>query len=318
MFVAIRKGHADTASFLLRCGASLGARNKRRQSPYSICSPEVLQVLASRVEDWKEQPHASGKRKRDECRAEGPETLKAWSCKRAKCHEEEPVVMQKDHETVTENDTHFVTNLHAACLGKVRQLEKSLIVDQANLFQNELWCQACRVKDYCDALGAFADDRIAVKVMKQIVTSTMNTRSIVLVAVDKATGHVVGYCHADTKKNDLLIAHLKVQFEHQGCGVGRLLVDATEAKAFQRGWEFDTASLFVLRENSVAVRRFTTMDFEIESETLDSLVCPLSRCYRMVRTVQKLRDASRQHIQQTTRTNGEKRDVETPINSVVG
>ena len=64
----------------------------------------------------------------------------------------------KQAKIVTESPTHSIKVVTADALEEVRDLEKTLVRDQADLFKSQLFIRSCRVADFCLALGAYEKD----------------------------------------------------------------------------------------------------------------------------------------------------------------
>jgi len=287
IYQAIKNEHLEATITLLRCGASLGSVNKRQKCAASYCSRRFAERLRKRREDWQEpQQTHSRKRKQTEdiSLASGPQCLEAWAQKRAKCHVEEPLIPASGNEVIAENDTHFIVNMQASALGKLRELEKQLIVDQAKVLRGDLMHDACRTRDWCEGLGAIYDDRKSTKVFNAIMKNGERSINICLLAVSKQTETVVGFCHASMAGSDLALHHVKVAQGHEGKGIGRLLINATEMAATRRGWKFHRVKLAVLQENLWAKRAFQQMGFQLDPTCVpDPARCPFTRCDRLVR-----------------------------------
>jgi len=312
MFYAMEAKKTETVIYLLKQGASLGVNNKGFQSPESLAPVEVARELQARMKEWAEplkapspQPQTgdSKKRKRPDeeqeeeaqeqaSAAEGPRALQEWAARPAKLPRNWKTQLAREKlkgkpEVIAESFTHKVTLVTSDALEEVRGLEKTLVADQAGLFKKKLFVRSCRAADFCLALGAYEKDSQFFTEYSYIVANRGKVGSLVLVARDKTTGRVVGFVHADKGEKELLIGHLKVHHEHQGKGVGTLLIRAAEAQALSAGWAFDSVTIRVLYMNSRAQQIFLRMGFDIYDEPApETTMSMLSMCIKMIRRAQ--------------------------------
>ncbi|CAE7945352.1 zmpB [Symbiodinium sp. KB8] len=291
--------------YLLRQGASLGVNNKSFESPESIAPVEVARELQARMKEWAEPvkapaPEQSGdskKRKREDeeeveepgSAAEGPRALQDWVAQPAKLPKNWRTQLareklRREPAVLAENTKHKVTLVTTDALEEVRGLEKMLVGDQAALFKKKLFVRSCRAADFCLALGAYEKDCQFFREYSYIVANRGKVGSLVLVARDKETEQIVGFLHADKGEKELLIGHLKVHNDHQGKGVGKLLIQAAETQALRAGWAFESVVLRVLYLNSRAQQTFFRLGFDICDEPApETTMSMLSMCLKMVR-----------------------------------
>ena len=220
----------ETAIYLLQSGASMGVVNKRRQSAERLATVELARELHSRMQEWAEPPTRKRKRTEEEEEeeeeeegggaAEGPLALEEWATRPGKMpklarpdsNDQEESTGTPDQEVVAENESHRVTVVTADALEEVRELQKMLVAYQAKLFQGRLFVQSCRALDFCTAFGGAKEkdsdffDEYSVLVEDG---GLGKAASLVLVAREKETGRVVGYCRADHSDEELRIAQLK-------------------------------------------------------------------------------------------------------------
>lgn len=300
LFYAMKWQRLETAIYLLQSGASMGVVNKRRQSAERLATVELARELHSRMQEWAEPPTRKRKRPEEEeaeedgCAAEGPLALEEWATRPSKMpkisrasDECEESTGTPEQEVVAENESHRVTVVTADALEEVRELQKRLVAYQAKLFHGRLFVQSCRALDFCTAFGGAKEkdsdffDEYSVLVEDG---GLGKAASLVLVAREKETGRVVGYCRADHGDEELRIAQLKVHSDHQRKGVGKLLIQAAETQALRAEWAFESVTARVLHLNSRAQQIFFRLGFDIRDEPApDPTMSMLSMCVKMIR-----------------------------------
>ncbi|CAE7445000.1 MDH2 [Symbiodinium necroappetens] len=288
----------ETAIYFLQSGASMGVVNKRRQSAERLATVELARELHSRMQEWAEPPTRKRKRTEEEedgGAAEGPLALEEWATRPGKM----PKLARTDSDeceesggtpalaVVAENESHTVTVVTADALEEVRELQKRLVAYQAKLFQGRLFVQSCRAQDFCAAFGGAKEkDSEFFEEHSAIVEDggLGKAASLVLVAREKESGRVVGYCRADHGDEELRIAQLKVHCDHQRKGVGKLLIQAAETQALRAEWAFESVTARVLHLNSQAQQIFFSFGFDIRDEPApDPTMSMLSMCVKMIR-----------------------------------
>ncbi|CAE7832065.1 MDH2, partial [Symbiodinium necroappetens] len=235
LFYAMKSQRLETAIFLLQSGASMGvttpidAPDCRRKmavsSRWELATVELARELHSRMQEWAEPPTRKRKRTEEDEEegggaAEGPLALEEWATRPAKM----PKMARADSDeceestgtpelaVVAENDSHRVMVVTSDVLEEVRDLQKMLVAYQAKLFQGRLFVQSCRALDFCTAFGGAKEkDGEFFQEYSAIVEDggLGKAASLVLVAREKETGRVVGYCRADHGDEELRIAQLK-------------------------------------------------------------------------------------------------------------
>eukprot|EP00435_Cladocopium_sp_Y103_P012053 s4020_g3.t1 len=127
------------------------------------------------------------------------------------------------------------------------------------------------VQDWCQDLGVLTDSAGAVDGIKAVVMGN-NRSHFTLPLVQTGTGSIAGYVHATycEEKQRLNIAHLKVDEEHMGQGLGGLLIDAAEKHSQSIGWACTQTSLCVLKANERACKCYAKAGFRLESGTAAS------------------------------------------------
>ncbi|CAE7589216.1 unnamed protein product [Symbiodinium natans] len=118
--------------------------------------------------------------------------------------------------------------------------------------------------DWCEQVGVGEFDNDAYyRVIEKKIIGQRN--QFTLAAVEKGTGNLAGYVHCVREEESptlLTIGCVKVDWEHQGRGLGKLLIAAGEASAAERGWTFADTSLTVLKRNCRARRCYCSRGFE--------------------------------------------------------
>ena len=222
LFYAMKWQRLETAVYLLQCGASMGVINIMKQSAERLATVEMSRELHARMQEWAEPP--TRKRKRDEeedgsAAAEGPMAFEEWVARPAKIPkmaraEEGGGGKTPEPEILAEDECHTVTVVTADALQEVRDLQKMLVADQAGLFQGRLFVQSCRAADFCSAFGGAKEkDGEFLDEYSAIVEDggLGKTAAMVLVAREKDSGLVVGYCQVDHSDEELRIAQLKAR-----------------------------------------------------------------------------------------------------------
>ncbi|CAE7690532.1 CNOT8, partial [Symbiodinium microadriaticum] len=274
---ALKAGEIDASVTLLRQGASLGYVNSKGIAVYQFASEYVLGLLQGRKGQWV-KPNTNRKRSLQDSQACDLETLEEWAAKRPKCFAAgEPIVRHLADRVIVENETHsaFVP-LKDPELRKVRLLEKGLVLDQARLFQSELFVHAMPPEHWADTLGTHSTESVATNRIRRVVQSTSQDSETIVAAVCRASGHIVGFSRASKRPfAELYIETLKVQAGHELQGIARLMIQAAEIQAAKKGFATAKVGSRCLRQNVNAQRFFKRLGFA-EDELGGSLVAALT------------------------------------------
>ena len=112
----------------------------------------------------------------------------------------EPIVRHLEGRVIVENETHSVfVPLKDPELRKVRLLEKGLVLDQAKLFQSELFVHAMPPEHWADTLGTHSTESVATNRIRRVVQSTSQDSETIVAAVCRASGHIVGFSRASKR-----------------------------------------------------------------------------------------------------------------------
>eukprot|EP00439_Symbiodinium_sp_Y106_P085500 s9_g28.t1 len=292
IFYAVEFQKLETIVWLLKKGASLAVVNKEMQSPTSIASLEVTRELQARVEEWgepreplkarspepespKAQKRKRGKRAEEEeiSAAEGFRAMEEWaqrppkfrksSTSQNRRHCKEAEVLAETTEFRPEYSIELPT---ADALEEIRQLEKTAVVEQAELFKAQLFFRSCRAADFCSVLGACEKDCQFFREYSDAVANRGKSGSLVLVARAKRTDRIVAFLRADLSDQELVIRRLKVHLDHGGQGLDKLLIQCAEAQALSTGWDFRSVTLRVPSVHSRAQKKFLRLGFDITEE----------------------------------------------------
>mmetsp|Transcript_62057 Transcript_62057/g.145616 ORF Transcript_62057/g.145616 Transcript_62057/m.145616 type:complete len:430 (+) Transcript_62057:53-1342(+) len=287
---ALKAGEIDASVTLLRQGASLGYVNSKGIAVYQFASEYVLGLLQGRKGQWA-RPFDSGTRKRSlrDSLACDLETLGEWAAKRPKCSAAgEPIVRHLEGRVIVENETHSVfVPLKDPELRKVRLLEKGLVLDQAKLFQSELFVHAMPPEHWADTLGTHSTESVATNRIRRVVQSTSQDSETIVAAVCRASGHIVGFSRASKRPfAELYIETLKVQAGHELQGIARLMIQAAEIQAAKKGFATAKVGSRCLRQNVNAQRFFKRLGFtEVPEPANTDLHSPLVDCIKFERAV---------------------------------
>eukprot|EP00435_Cladocopium_sp_Y103_P046911 s917_g13.t1 len=146
----------------------------------------------------------------------------------------------------------------SACSARLRMSEKQFVQEHAMMMKRRKWFQHLEPEDdWCKHVGVITDADNPVDGIKYVVTRQNPLQfTLPLVETKKGKGLIAGYVHAthSLEDHELRIAHLKVDTEHQGKGLGGLLLDAAEQHSERSGWNCKHTSLSVLKHNVPAGR----------------------------------------------------------------
>eukprot|EP00438_Fugacium_kawagutii_P014537 Skav232280 [mRNA] locus=scaffold882:269471:269851:- [translate_table: standard] len=94
-----------------------------------------------------------------------------------------------------------------------------------------------------------------------------NSEHFTLPLVETKTKNIAGYFHATytPEKKEMAIAHVKVDNQHMGKGLGGLLMDTAEDYSQTIGWACKKTYLSVLKANVRAQRCYSKAGFKFES-----------------------------------------------------
>ncbi|CAL1169564.1 unnamed protein product, partial [Cladocopium goreaui] len=117
----------------------------------------------------------------------------------------------------------------AESAARLRVSEKHFVADHALMMNKEPWFRHLKPEDWCQHLGVITDAGNAVEGIKAVVTGN-NRSHFTLPLVQTGTRCIAGYVHAaySSEEQELSIAHVKVDEEHMGQGLGGMLIDAAE------------------------------------------------------------------------------------------
>eukprot|EP00438_Fugacium_kawagutii_P014546 Skav232289 [mRNA] locus=scaffold882:340698:341765:- [translate_table: standard] len=266
IFYAVSKKRVDAIKALLEGGADLEVVNNWRHTSMSIAPTEILPTLAEerkkrrRYEDLGPAP----KRQRTPL-----EELRQWA---SEWPIKERVVAQqidyKNEDVVQSADGYAVVKgAPGTCAARLRVSEKHFVVDHAELLVGEAWVKDLTPEDWCEAVGVITDEAGHAVNGIATVVSGRNPEHFTLPLVETKTKNIVGYVHATytPEEKEMSIAHVKVDSEHTGKGLGGLLIDAAEDHSKFLGWTCKKTYLSVLKANVRARRCYAKAGFRFES-----------------------------------------------------
>mmetsp|Transcript_78503 Transcript_78503/g.129879 ORF Transcript_78503/g.129879 Transcript_78503/m.129879 type:complete len:262 (+) Transcript_78503:204-989(+) len=154
----------------------------------------------------------------------------------------------------------------AESAARLRVSEKQFVLDHAVMMKNEPWFRHLKPEDWCQHLGVITDAGNAVEGIKGVVTGN-NRAHFTLPLVQTGTRCIAGYVHAaySPEEQELSIAHVKVDEEHMGLGLGGMLIDAAEEHSESIGWKCRNTALSVLKANARARRCYEKAGFRVAS-----------------------------------------------------
>eukprot|EP00438_Fugacium_kawagutii_P014557 Skav232300 [mRNA] locus=scaffold882:453582:454649:- [translate_table: standard] len=266
IFYAVLNKRADAVRALLEGGAALEVINNWHHTSMSVAPTEILPILAEerkkrrRYEDSGPNP----KRQRTAL-AELRQWANEWPIK------ERVVAKQidyKDQDVVQSADGYAVVkNAPGNCAARLRVSEKQFVVDHAELLEGEPWVKDLTPEDWCKTVGVITDEAGHAVNGIETVVSGRNPEHFTLPLVETKTKNIAGYVHATytPEKKEMAIAHVKVDSEHIGKGLGGLLIDAAEDHSKFLGWTCKKTYLSVLKANARARRCYLKAGFKFES-----------------------------------------------------
>eukprot|EP00438_Fugacium_kawagutii_P014519 Skav232262 [mRNA] locus=scaffold882:8933:9745:- [translate_table: standard] len=176
----------------------------------------------------------------------------------------------KDEDVVqSANEYAVVKNAAGICAARLRVSEKNFVVDHAQFFQDEAWFKELTPEDWCQTVGVITDDvGDAVSAIETVVSGKIS-HHFTLPLVEMKTQKIAGYVHSTYKpeEKEMTIAHVKVDSEHMGKGLGGLLIDAAEDYSQTIGWSCKRTCLSVLKANARARRCYRKAGFKFESSS---------------------------------------------------
>eukprot|EP00438_Fugacium_kawagutii_P003384 Skav231016 [mRNA] locus=scaffold1196:158087:159292:- [translate_table: standard] len=267
IFYAVSQKRPDAVKALLDGGADLEVVNNWKHTCMSVAPAELLPTLA---EERK-------KRRRTEDSGPGPkrqrtalEELRPWA-------NEWPIkervfghtIEYKDEDVVLQSADGYavVKDARGICAARLRVSEKHFVVDHAELLEGEPWAKDLTPAEWCEAVGVVTDEAGRAVNGIRTVVSGKNSRDFTLPLVEIKTKNIAGYVHASymPKKQQMDIAHVKVDSEHMGKGLGGLLIDAAEDHSRNIGWTCTRTYIQVLKANTRAVRCYSKAGFKFKS-----------------------------------------------------
>eukprot|EP00438_Fugacium_kawagutii_P017368 Skav201548 [mRNA] locus=scaffold1616:243567:244817:+ [translate_table: standard] len=266
IFYAVSKKQVDAVKALLDGGANLEVVNKWKHTCMSVAPTELLPTLVEERKKRRRYDSGPGPKRR----RTALEELRSWA-------NEWPVTEQvvgermnyKDEDVILQSDGYAVVkNAPETCAARIRVLEKNFVVDHARLLEGEPWFQDLTPEDLCETVEVISDLGNSVNAIKHVLCGK-NPRHFTLPLVETKTQMIVGYVHASYKpeKQQMAIAHMKVDTDHTGRGLGGLLINAAEDYSTYIGWSCITTCLSVLTANARAQRCYSKAGFKFESSS---------------------------------------------------
>eukprot|EP00435_Cladocopium_sp_Y103_P009446 s1655_g2.t1 len=270
MFYAVVHKRTAAIKALLEAGAPLEAVSTRNQTCMSLAPADVLPVLQEeRIKRRRYDDAGPGPKRRRTAVEELCAWADEWPIK-------EPVVGKdvdfraEDVVAVmsTEDSREYAVlrTCPAKCAARLRLSEKQLVKDHAMMMKEESWFGDFKAEDWCKHVGVLTDAADPVEGIKEVVIGN-NRSHFTLPLVQTGTGSIAGYVHATyfSDEEELNIAHLKVDEEHTGQGLGGLLLEAAESHSESIGWRCRQTALTVLKANERAFKCYKRAGFRVAS-----------------------------------------------------
>ena len=269
IFYAVSNKRLDAVTALLQGGASLEVANRWNRTCMSVAPTELIQTLAQ------------ARKKRRQFEDKGPEPkrqrtaleeLRSWA-------NEWPMKEQATGQHVCYKGSDIIRSAKgyvvvrsppATCAARLRVSEKNFVVDHAQLLEGEPWFGDLTPGEWCKTVGVLTDEvGHAVSAISRVVSGKV-PHHFTLPLVEMTSKNIAGYVHATHKPEEeaMDIAHIKVDAEHMGQGLGGLLIEAAEDYSKSVGWKCATTRLSVLKVNDRARRCYTKAGFNFKKGSM--------------------------------------------------
>eukprot|EP00438_Fugacium_kawagutii_P015501 Skav201349 [mRNA] locus=scaffold2643:18494:19630:+ [translate_table: standard] len=272
LFYAARQGHADTVACLMRKGSDPNHRDKNGQTAIfyavskkrkdavkalldggatvevvdnwgrtcmSIAPPEILPILAEeRKKRRRYEDLGLGLKRQRTALEELQSWANEWPIKECVAGQK---IEYRDEDAVLQSGDGYavVKNASEDCSARLRVSEKNFVVDHAQFFESELWFKELTPEEWCETVGVITDETgYAVDAIKTVV-SGKSAEHFTLPLIHTGSKKIAGFVHATyaPEKEEMSIGHVKVDSEHQGKGLGGLLIAAAEDHSRSVGWQ---------------------------------------------------------------------------------
>eukprot|EP00438_Fugacium_kawagutii_P000995 Skav221372 [mRNA] locus=scaffold2286:228310:229410:- [translate_table: standard] len=268
IFYAVSKKRMDAVNALLEGGAKLEVVNNWDHTCMSISPPELLPTLAEeRTKRRRYEDSGPAPKKQRTAMEELRSWADEWPIK-------ECVVGQKidyKHENVVQSADGYaaVKNAAGICAACLRVSEKNFVADHAQFFQDEPWFKELTPEDWCQTVDVITDEVGDAFNAITIVVTGKNPQHFTLPLVEMKTKKIAGYVPSTYKpeKKEMSVAHVKVDSEHMGKGLGGLLIDAAEDYSQIISWSCKSTDLSVVKANARARRCYSKAGFKFESSS---------------------------------------------------
>eukprot|EP00438_Fugacium_kawagutii_P031040 Skav235369 [mRNA] locus=scaffold3967:149853:151106:+ [translate_table: standard] len=264
LFFAASNSHVAAIKALLEGGAKTDIIDNYQHTCLDYAEEDILPIFSKKrhCED-----SAPGPKRRRTVLEELRSWADAWPIREEEAGEKiyyaaEDVVLQSAADGYA-----VVKNAPEICAARVRLSEKHFVIDHAQLFEGEQWVGDLTPEEWCKAVGVITDEPgNAVDAIKAVVAGK-NPRHFTLPLVETKSKKIAGYVHAThtPEKQEMSIAHIKVDAAHMGQGLGGLLIEAAENHSKEMGWSCKRTYLSVLKANTRAQRCYAKAGFRFES-----------------------------------------------------
>lgn len=254
LFFAIGNKHWEVANCLIERGASLDVRSASGQTPRSLLKAANRKIPERKRKRASPTP--------DSACPDAPTRIRfaLWEWGQ---EDSDPQIDRTADNVVTENAEFYICEKVTGCSKRIRRMEREFCGDHAHLHDNQNWYKALEPKNAANLVNVCVDDDKKYVNGIERLASAACPSGFTLPAVSRETRTVAGYVHATFDSEILKIRQCKVGRDHQGKGLGGLLLQAAEERARKLGSSFRTVKLTVLDSNEPAKKCYAKAGFNV-------------------------------------------------------
>ncbi|CAE7318327.1 unnamed protein product, partial [Symbiodinium sp. KB8] len=263
LFFAIGNKHWEVANCLIERGASLDVRSASGQTPRSLLKAANRKIPERKRKRASPTP--------DSACPDAPTRIRfaLWEWGQ---EDSDPQIDRTADNVVTENAEFYICEKVTGCSKRIRRMEREFCADHAHLHDNQNWYKALEPKNAANLVNVCVDDDKKYVNGIERLASAACPSGFTLPAVSRETRTVAGYVHATFDSEILKIRQCKVGRDHQGKGLGGLLLQAAEERARKLGSSFRTVKLTVLDSNEPAKKCYAKAGFNACWNLFDSFL----------------------------------------------